>query len=159
MPRIRETTLRQLSKLSGVSYKTVKVAFDQPGAPARSRPPEELVEWLRSAAPGAVKLPEDLADRMILIKYRTAEEREKRERETAEKIRLHNLERKGRLMEREEVKAQGAAVGMVLSSTLSSWVKDLPAELVGRSELEITRALRGRVDRLISQLREKLDGL
>jgi hypothetical protein len=155
----RGTTLRQISKVSGVSYKTVKAAFGVPGAPSRTRPIEELVDWLRTASPGAVEIPADLADRMILIRYRTAEEREKRERETAEKIRLHNLERKGRLMEREEVKAQGAAVGMMLSSTLSAWAKDLPSELVGRSELEITRALRSRVDRLISQLRDKLSAL
>ena len=154
--RKRAVTLAAIAKLAGISFKTVQAAFAQPGAPARTRSVEELVEWLRSAAPGTVQLPSDLADRMIMLKYETSKERAKREKEAAEKLRLQNLEKKGQLVERAEVQAEGAAIGLILSSTLSGWVKDLPAELVGKSELDITRTLSSKVDALISQIRGKL---
>ena len=94
-----------------------------------------------------------------MLKLETAQERKKKEAEAAEKLRLWNLEKRGQLVERNEVKNQGAAVGLLLSSTLSGWVKDLPAELVGKSELEITQGLQGRVDGLIDNLRAKLGEL
>jgi hypothetical protein len=159
MAKEKGTTLRQLSKLTGISYKSIQAAFDRPDAPTRTRPVEELVDFVRKAVPGAVQLPPDITERMILLKFETAQERKKRETETAEKLRLHNLERKGLLVERGEVRAQGAAVGMLLSSTISGWVKDLPAELVGKPELEITRALNSKADALIASIREALGKL
>ena len=156
MSKAKVTTLHNLARAAGMSFKSVQKAFAVPGAPARNRPDGELIEWLQASVPGAVKLPADLADRMIMIKFETAQERAKQTREAAEKLRLHNLERKGLLMERAEVRAQGASIGMILSATLSGWLKDLPAELVGKSELEITRSLQGKVDALILQIRTKL---
>lgn len=156
MAKEKGTTLRQLSKLTGISYKSIQAAFDRPDAPARTRPVEELVDYVRKAVPGAVQLPPDLTERMILLKFETAQERKKRETEAAEKLRLWNLERKGLLIERGDVRAQGAAIGMLLSSTISGWVKDLPAELVGKPEIEITRALNSKADALIAAIREAL---
>lgn len=108
---------------------------------------------------GNVQLPPDFQERMLMLKLETAQERKKKEAEAAEKLRLWNLEKRGQLVERTEVKNQGAAVGLLLSSTLSGWVKDLPAELVGKSELEITQSLQARVDGLIDNLRAKLGEL
>lgn len=156
MSKAKVTTLHNLARAAGMSFKAVQKAFAVPGAPARTRPDGELIEWLQASVPGAVKLPADLADRMIMIKFETAQERAKQTREAAEKLRLHNLERKGLLMERAAVRAQGAGIAILLSSVLSGWAKDLPAELVGKSELEITRTIQGKVDRLISTIREKL---
>lgn len=158
MPKAALVSLKQLSKVVGISYKTVKKAFDNPQAPARSRPLEELVDYLRSHV-GNVQLPPDFQERMLMLKLETAQERKKKEAEAAEKLKLWNLEKRGQLVERNEVKNQGAAVGLLLSSTLSGWVKDLPAELVGKSELEITQGLQGRVDALIDNLRQKLGEL
>jgi hypothetical protein len=158
MPRAESIPLKQLSKVTGISYKTVKKAFESPQAPARSRPIEELVDYLRSHV-GNVQLPPDFQERMLMLKLETAQERKKKEAEAAEKLRLWNLEKRGQLIERTEVKSQGAAVGLLLSSTLSGWVKDLPAQLVGKTELEITQSLQDRVDGLIDSLRAKLGEL
>jgi hypothetical protein len=158
MPRAESIPLKQLSKVTGISYKTVKKAFESPQAPARSRPIEELVDYLRSHV-GNVQLPPDFQERMLMLKLETAQERKKKEAEAAEKLRLWNLEKRGQLVERTEVKSQGAAVGLLLSSTLSGWVKDLPAQLVGKTELEITQSLQDRVDGLIDSLRAKLGEL
>ena len=156
MAKTKAITLRKLAAVTGISFKTIQKAFAQHGAPSRTRPIEELVEWLKASSPGTVKLPADLADRMILLKWETAQERAKKEKEAAEKLRLHNLERKAQLVERKQVQADGAAIGMMLSSTLSGWVKDMPSELVGKSELEIGRVMQGKVDSLICQIRAKL---
>jgi hypothetical protein len=152
----KKTTLRQLSKLTGISYKSVQLAFDSPAAPARSRPVEELVDFLRNSVPGAVKLPPDLADRMTLLKYETAKERKERERETKEKLALGNAEKRGKLIERAEVQAQGAAIGVLFSSEMARLSRDLPALLVGQSEAKIARIVQEQCDGVISRIREAL---
>jgi hypothetical protein len=156
MARTPDTTLRQISKLSGVSYKTVKLAFDSPSAPARTRPIEELVDWVRTCSPGTVELPPDLTERMILLKYETAKERKERERETKEKLALGNAEKRGRLVDRTEVQAQGAAIGMLFSSEMARLARDLPALLVGQPEARIARITQEQCDKTISRIREAL---
>jgi hypothetical protein len=152
----KKITLRQLSKLSGISYKSVQLAFDSPTAPARSRPVEELVDFVRTATPGGVKLPPDLQDRMTLLKYETAKERKERERETKEKLALGNAEKRGRLVDRAEVQAQGAAVGVLITSEMARLSRNLPALIVGQPETKIARIVQDQCDGIITRIREAL---
>lgn len=156
MPRQKSTTLRGLSKLTGISYKSIQKAFDSPSAPARTRPVEELVDFVKSAVPGAVKLPPDLSERMIMLKYETAKERKERERETKEKLSLQNAEMRGRLVERAEVQAQGAAIGVLFSSEMARLARDLPALLVGQPERKISQIVQDQCDGIIARIREAL---
>lgn len=149
-------TLAEIQQLSGISRKTIQKIFAQQGAPPRTRPIAELVAFAKKAATGAVKLPEDLAEQSILIKFETAKHRRDEKREAAEKLRLWNLEKKGQLVERGEVKAHGAAIGLLLSSTISGWVKDLPSILVGKSEREMGLIVKDKGDALIAAIRDAI---
>lgn len=156
MAKARAHTLIEIAAASGVSRKTIQKVFAAPGAPPRTGDLKELVAYVKKAAPGGTKLPDDLSDKLILLNYQTKVERKEFVAEAKEEKRLKNLEKKGRLMERADVIAQGAAIGTILSSTLSGWTKDLPSELVGKSELEITRTLSSKVDGLLVRIREAL---
>lgn len=156
MAKAKAHTLTSIAKVSGISRKTVQEVFSQPGAPERTRPLEELVDYLRKAASGAVTLPPDLAEKMILLKYQSAQERKAYVIEAKEEKRLKNLEKKGLLVERGDVRAQGAAIGVLLSSSLSGMVKDLPSVLSGKSEREIGLILKDKVDALIASIRDGL---
>ncbi len=156
MPKAKAHTLAAIAKVSGISRKTVQEVFSQPGAPSRTGALEDLVAYLRKAASGAVELPGDLAEQSILIKFETSKHRRDEKREAAEKLRLWNLEKKGQLVERSEVRAHGAALGILLSSTISGWVKDLPTILNGKGEREMTLILKDKGDALIAQIRDAI---
>lgn len=156
MARQPSTSLRKLSKLTGISYKSVQAAFDSPMAPARTRPVEELVDYVRNKVPGAVQLPPDLEERMILLKYETAKERKERERETKEKLALANAEKRGRLVERAEVQAQGAAVGVLITSEMARLSRNLPALIVGQPETKVAQIVQDQCDGIITRIREAL---
>jgi len=152
-------TLKNIAKESGVSYTTIKKIYAIPGAPGLSRPLDEHLEFIKRAATGAVKLPPDLVDRMQLLKWQTAEERKAKLIEERERLRLQNLETRGKLVERGDVTAQGAAVGVELSSLISAFEKDGPGRCVGKSELELNRIFREHSDKLRNDIRAALQRL
>lgn len=152
-------TLKQIAEASGISYKTVKEVYGVAGAPAKSEPIETHVRYVKAAASGAVKLPPDLANKMVLLKYEKAKHSTEKEKEWAEEKRLRNLERKGKLVERDDVRAQGAAVGVELSSIISAFEKDGPALCVGKSEVELNRIFAEQSDKLRDLIRSALKRL
>lgn len=153
MAKARAHTLNEIATAAGISRKTVQKAFAVPGAPVRSGSMKEMVKFAKASAPGASKIPGDIAEQDILIKFETRKHRRDKEREWAEEKRLKNLEKKGQLVEREEVRAHGAALGQLLSSTISKWVTDMPAILAGKSTRDMTLTLRDEGDKLIAQIR------
>lgn len=154
-PTPKKHTLEDIAKASLISRKTVQGIFAKQGAPDRTAPLQTLVDFVKGQAPAALKMP-DLTEAAI-IKFETAKHRRDEKREAAEKLRLWNLEKKGQLIERAEVRAQGAALGILLSSTISKWVSDMPAVLSGKSTREMTLTLRDEGDKLIAQIRETLE--
>lgn len=160
MAKTPSTSLIKLAQLSGLSRKTVQAKFAQPGAPLRTRPVEELVTWLRrSTKSKPVEVPADYEDQMLVAKL----EREKwgavREKEAAEKIRLWNLEKRGRMVERSSVISQGAAVGEVISSEISRIAKELPTAVAGMDPSRIRQKVEDAMDHLIDCIDKALEQL
>lgn len=155
MPQERRIPIQELADETGVSYKSLQKAFHERGAPSR-RDKVEALEFIKLRFAGGAKIPDDLAEQRILIDFETKKHRRDEKREAAEKLRLHNLEKKGQLVERNEVKAHGAAIGLLLSSTISGWVKDLPSILVGKSEREMGTIIKDKGDSLISAIRDSI---
>lgn len=152
-------TLKDISKESGVSYKTIKALYAIAGAPAMTEPMSIHLAYVKNAASGAVKLPKDLADQMILIKFEKAKHSRDKEREWAEQKRLQNLEKRGQLVERADVRAQGAAFAVSFCSVMDAFEKDGPGQCVGRSELELHRIFKEHCDRVRAMLREAISRL
>ena len=158
----KTTNLKELSKLTGISYKSVKLAFDRTDAPSLYRPVAELIVFLKMAVPGAVKLPADLDARQQLLKYETAVERKGKVVEERERLRLLNLEKHGKLVARDEVQAQGAAVGVALSSLINEFELSGPGMCSGKQELELHAVFQEECDKLRAAVRgalERLSGL
>ena len=158
----KTTNLRELARLTQVSYKTVRKVFQHTDAPPLSRPLPELVHFLNTNAPGAVKLPADLDARQQLLKYETAVERKGKVVEERERLRLLNLEKHGKLVARDEVQAQGAAVGVALSSLINEFELSGPGMCSGKQELELHAVFQEECDKLRASIRgalERLSGL
>jgi hypothetical protein len=160
MPKPRNHTLESLARISGISRKTVQARFAQPGAPDRSRSLDELVGWLRQQVSTPVEVPADYADQMLVAKLERQKWNAQKEKEAAEKLRLHNLEKRGQMVEIATVIAQGAAVGEVISSEASRVAKELPPAIAGldpsRQRQKIQDAMDGLID-AISKALAQLD--
>lgn len=156
MPQSPKISLTDLAAETGVSYKSLQKAFHERGAPDR-RDKKEALEFIKARFGEGQEIPADIAAQKIIIDFETKQHRRDEKKEAAEKLRLHNLKEKGQLVERSEVKAHGASVGLLISSTISGWVKDLPSVLVGKSEREMGLIAKDKGDSLIAQIREAIE--
>jgi hypothetical protein len=159
MPRALAHSYSLLAERSGVSEKSLKAWFKEHGAPKRTLPLEDLLKLIEARFSGVAKLPPDLAQQKILIDFETKKSRRDKEKEWAEEKRLKNLRSRGKLIERDDVKAQGAAVGLALSSVISGFEKDGPGMCVGKSEIELHRLFREHSDKLRDMIRDSLEKL
>jgi hypothetical protein len=150
----QRTTLKAIAQETGVSYKTIRKIYGLTGAPAMTAPLREHRRYVRQAATGTVKLPKDLADQLVLIKFERAKHVRDKEKELAEEKRMKNLATRGKLVEREEIRAHGAAFGIAFSSALAGFEKDGPALCVGKGERELATIFRDLCDRLRLTMRE-----
>lgn len=156
MPKPRKHTLPELARVSGISRKTVQAAFAQPGAPDRSKPIAELVDWLRTQVNKPCVVPADYSNQMAVAKLERQKWQAVKEKEAAEEKRLKNLEKRGQMVEIATVISQGAAVGEVISSEASRVAKELPPSIAGldpaRQRQKIQDAMDGLVDAIARAL-------
>lgn len=158
----KQVTLHTLARVSGISYKTVQAKFAGPGAPDRSNPVEDLVKWLRQVTKivkAKVELPDDFQEQLALAKLQREQWGAIREEQAAEKLRLWNLEKRGKMVEIATVVAQGAAVGDVISSEISRIAKELPTAVAGMDPSRVRQRVEDEMDHLLDCIAKALEQL
>jgi hypothetical protein len=159
MPKPKSHTLQSLAKVSGVSRKTVQAAFAAPGAPARTRPIEELVEYIRRCATGAVELPADYVERAQLAKLTALEKRAGLLAEQAEKERLLVKKLKSEVRDVADILAEAEGVGAMLAAKILAQAKEAPVKYAMKSHAEIATVSMQQAQALIRELKENLTKL
>lgn len=161
MPQPVLVKFQALSAATGISQKALKEAFQEVGAPERLDK-VECLKFIEQRFKGVAKLPPDLAQQKIIIDFEHKKFNRDKAREATEALRLKNLETHGKLVQRDEVRAQGAAVGVALSSLINEFELSGPAMCSGKKELELHGVFQEQCDKLRSVVRralERLNGL
>ena len=74
-----------------------------------------------------------------------------------ELLELKNAKERGDLLSCAEVREAGVAVGAQLSAECAALVNDMPGLLAGQSEAACRRELNARFERMLSNIRKKID--